>query len=114
MAQGSSSKDDQMDSTILFFVGLSIMAIGTLGFQIAALRKKVSALSRIEAKLDMLLKQGGTSYDPFADLPPGVIEALRRGEKIEAIKRYREATGAGLKASKEFVEEVQRRAGLVA
>lgn len=42
--------------------------------------------------------------------PPGVLEALRRGKKIEAIKEYRAATGAGLKDAKEYVEELQRRA----
>ena len=72
-------------------------------------------LSRIEAKLDLLLKNAGSRVeDPFADLPPPVVEALRAGNKIEAIKRYREATGAGLKEAKEFVEEVQRRVGFVA
>jgi len=33
-----------------------------------------------------------------------VMEALEAGRKIDAIKIYREATGKGLKDSKEFVE----------
>ena len=38
------------------------------------------------------------------ELPATAVEALRRGNKIEAIKCYREATGEGLKESKEAVE----------
>jgi hypothetical protein len=79
--------------------------------QIGFLRKKVSAISRLEAKLDLLLKDAGIAYDPMEDLPPGVMEAVRAGEKIRAIQCYRQATGAGLKEAKEFIEEVQARAG---
>jgi ribosomal protein L7/L12 len=41
-----------------------------------------------------------------------VGESVRAGNKIEAIKRYRDETGAGLKEAKEFVEEAQRRRGI--
>jgi ribosomal protein L7/L12 len=47
--------------------------------------------------------------DPLANASPEVVNALRRGQKIEAIKHYRENTGAGLADAKQFVEEVQRR-----
>jgi ribosomal protein L7/L12 len=43
------------------------------------------------------------------DVPLGVREALEQGETILAIKRFREATGAGLKEAKDFVDEVRRR-----
>jgi hypothetical protein len=71
-----------------------------------------SRLSRLEAKLDLVLKNAGIAFDPFADLPPPVVEALQRGEKINAIKHYRDATGANLVQAKEFLEEVQRRSGI--
>jgi ribosomal protein L7/L12 len=73
------------------------------------LQKRVTILTRVEAKLDLLLQNAGLQYDPYADLPAPVVEALRRGDKIEAIKHYRQTTGAGLKDAKEFIEEVQRR-----
>ena len=101
-----------MDSTILVFIIVVIIGIAELRTQIALLQKRASALSRLEAKLDLLLKNAGLAYEPFGDLPPGVVEALQRGEKISAIKCYRQATGAGLKEAKEFIEEVQRRAGV--
>ena len=73
-------------------------------------RSDLPALSRLEAKLDVLLKHAGIQFDPYADAPQPVIDALRRGKKIEAIKEYRTATGAGLHEAKDYVEELQRRA----
>ena len=43
-----------------------------------------------------------------------LLDLLRKGRKIEAIKRYREATGAGLKEAKDAVEALARRHGLAA
>ena len=37
-------------------------------------------------------------------LPPEVVEALGRNEKIQAIKRLRELRGLGLKDAKELVD----------
>lgn len=39
-----------------------------------------------------------------AGLPPLVIEALQRGEKLQAIRLMREITGVGLKEAKDAVE----------
>jgi len=43
------------------------------------------------------------------DRPPGaaVEELVRRGRKIEAIRRYRELHGVGLKDAKDAVERVE-------
>ncbi|MBL8923074.1 MAG: ribosomal protein L7/L12 [Myxococcaceae bacterium] len=40
--------------------------------------------------------------------PAEVADLLRAGRKIEAIKRYRELTGAGLKEAKDAVEALER------
>ena len=73
-------------------------------------------LSRLEARLDQPAQPSGAPLagSPAsrpAAVPDGVLEALRSGNKIEAIKRYREATGAGLAEAKDFVEGVERRMG---
>ncbi|HZX52745.1 MAG TPA: ribosomal protein L7/L12 [Pseudomonas sp.] len=39
------------------------------------------------------------------DLPPQVVAALERGQKIEAIKLLREFKGIGLKEAKEAVDD---------
>ncbi len=47
------------------------------------------------------------------DIEPTLLAMLRRNEKIEAIKLYRDRTGAGLREAKQAVEEVARRNGIV-
>jgi ribosomal protein L7/L12 len=89
------------------FVGLIAAAIV---LRVTSREHHLSAQSRLEAKLDALLKHQGIQFDPYADLAPSVLDALRRGKKIEAIKEYRAVSGAGLKEAKEYVEELQRRA----
>jgi ribosomal protein L7/L12 len=73
--------------------------------------QRLRAISRIDAKLDLLLKHAGVEYNPYSDVPPNVMGALKRGKKIEAIKIYRNATKVSLKEAKDFIEEVQRVTG---
>lgn len=50
-----------------------------------------------------------------ASLPPDdpeILALLGQGRKIEAVRRYRERTGRGLKESKEAVEAVEARQGI--
>jgi hypothetical protein len=89
-------------------LGAAIAAVFVL--RLASRESHVRALARLEDKIDALLKHEGIRFDPYAEVPPPVTDALRRGKKIEAIKEYRAATGAGLAEAKEYVEEVQRRA----
>lgn len=96
-------------SAILILCVLAVILIFNMRF--ASLEKRVFVLRRIDAKIDLLLKHAGIEYDPYKNLPEGVVRALQRGEKISAIKSYREATGVGLKEAKDFVEEVQRQTG---
>ncbi|MBX7195992.1 MAG: ribosomal protein L7/L12 [Sandaracinaceae bacterium] len=41
-----------------------------------------------------------------------VVAALRAGNKIEAIRLYREQTGLGLRESKDAVDKLERELGL--
>jgi ribosomal protein L7/L12 len=77
--------------------------------RLAALERRLARLSRLDAKVDALLEAAGVSFDAMRDVPAGVREALEQGETILAIKRFREATGAGLKEAREFVDDVRRR-----
>jgi len=49
--------------------------------------------------------------DAASNLPPGVLDAVRRGRKIEAIKLLRETTGVGLKEAKDVVDALQTPGG---
>jgi ribosomal protein L7/L12 len=93
---------------VIILVVLAIAAVQWLGLSI---QKQLGGISRLDAKLDLLLKQAGLEFDPYKNVPSSVIDAVRRGNKIEAIKNYRAATGVGLKEAKDAVEEIQQRAG---
>lgn len=103
-----------MENALFACALLTLSLVGGLYARNSFLEKQMAATSRVEAKLDLLLKNAGLKYDPYADLPPAVVDALRKGEKIQAIKHYREATGADLVQAKEFIEEVQRKSSGVA
>ena len=90
---------------VVLVVGAFIILVARL----TSIHRRLDRVSRLEAKIDALLKGAGVTFDPYQDIPADVRGAIERGQKIEAIKHYRLATGAGLKEAKEFVEEVQRR-----
>jgi len=94
---------------IVYVIAVATVGVGLVIARMAAIDRRLERLVRLEAKVDALLEAAGISYDPYRNAPAGVREALERGETIPAIKRFREATGAGLKEAKEFVDELRRR-----
>jgi ribosomal protein L7/L12 len=67
-------------------------------------------LAQLERKIDMILDHLGIEHhDDFEDQ---LASLLGQGQKIQAIKLYREATGAGLKDAKDAVEAIAARRGL--
>ena len=91
---------------VLAFLGMLVVAIRAC---LRPLEQRLDRLSRIEGKLDAILKHSGVLFDPLAGLPADALEAARHGRKIDAIKRYRQATGAGLQEAKDMIEEALRR-----
>lgn len=70
-----------------------------------------SRVRELEDKLQFLYRRLNIDYaDPTSDpaLAPQVQEALRRGNKIEAIKIYRELTGVGLAEAKQVIERAEQ------
>ena len=102
------------EQSALFFVLILFAAviIAWLVSRLSNIEQRVAKLYSVDAKLDLLLSHSGLEYDPYKNLPDAVVNALQGGRKIEAIKRYREATGIGLKEAKDFIEDVQRRGGV--
>lgn len=79
--------------------------------EIQLLRSRVSEL---EDRLNFLYRRLNIEYtDPNSDpvLSPQVQDALRRGNKIEAIKIYRELTGVGLAEAKRVIDRLDSRVG---
>ncbi|MGW2564213.1 ribosomal protein L7/L12 [Streptomyces sp. NPDC001514] len=84
---------------------LLIPLIGLLG---AVLESRIGRLDRriatVERKVDLVLDHLGIrETGPELDQVVGLVRA---GKKIEAIKRYRQITGAGLKEAKDAVERM--------
>jgi endonuclease V-like protein UPF0215 family len=96
----------------VLFGGMLLLGLAGVGVRLAEMRSRMGVLSRVEAKLDLLLKQANIKFDPYADLPREIAEAVRAGQKINAIKLYRQSSGVDLKEAKEFIEEFQRRSGV--
>jgi hypothetical protein len=64
------------------------------------LRKRTRRLGRIEAKLDLLMRNAGIEFGPYEGLPAQVVDALNRGDKLEAVKFYCFAAAVSLKEAK--------------
>jgi ribosomal protein L7/L12 len=94
---------------ISFVTGIVGAGVALLFTRLWALEQRLNRLSRLDAKVDALLKHAGVDFDPFRDVPADVREALERGETIAAIKRVRRLTGASLKEAKALVDEIRRR-----
>jgi ribosomal L7/L12-like protein len=110
---------EYLENLMVFFAVLASIAIlaavffGILGSLIENFRTRIDrrlrTLWRVEMKIDLLLEHAGIEFEPYKGLSREVADALRRDEKIQAIKLWRGATGVGLREAKEFIEEVQRR-----
>ncbi len=63
-------------------------------------------IKQLEENLKVVYSKLDLPYPEFADpiQSPQVQAALRRGDKVEAIKAYRELTGVGLAEAKDAVD----------
>lgn len=79
--------------------------------EISTLRQKIY---KLEAKLEFLYRHLGVTFVEETDTSddPRIIDALRKNNVLEAIKYYREVTGAGLAEAKAAVEDIRARRGL--
>jgi ribosomal protein L7/L12 len=66
-------------------------------------------LGKLERQVAFLLEHLGLEYreGPHAGVSPEILELVRRGDKIGAIKLFREETGFGLREAKEFIESLE-------
>jgi ribosomal protein L7/L12 len=75
-------------------------------YEYIALGRRVEKLERSVARL---MEEVGLERDE--DLDPGsspeIVDLARRGEKLKAIKLYRQKTGAGLKEAQAFIESLE-------
>ena len=70
-----------------------------------------SRINELEDRLKFLYRRLNIEYaDPSGDpvLSPQIQDALRQGNKIEAIKLYRELTGVGLAEAKQVIDRAEQ------
>jgi ribosomal protein L7/L12 len=70
-----------------------------------------SRINELEDRLKFIYRRLNIDYvEPNSDpvLSPQIQEALRRGNKIEAIKIYREMTGVGLAEAKQVIDRAEQ------
>lgn len=70
-----------------------------------------SRVNELEDRIKFLYRKFNIDYvNPGSDpvLSPQIQDALRRGNKIEAIKIYRELTGAGLAEAKDVIDRAEQ------
>ncbi|HWS36031.1 MAG TPA: hypothetical protein VN408_25260 [Actinoplanes sp.] len=68
--------------------------------------RTLQRIAGIERKLDLIMAHHGITLPEPEH--PDVVEHLRGGRKIHAVKAYRDRTGAGLAEAKEAVEQIAR------
>jgi ribosomal protein L7/L12 len=62
-------------------------------------------LRAIEAQLVKLSGEAGVPYEaPMAEVPQEVIDLAEAGKTMDAVKKYRELTGAGAEAATQVVQ----------
>ena len=91
------------------FAALAFVAL-TSSFRSARTPSLDRRLARIERQLDLIMRRLEIE-EPESPLP-GVVAELEQGRKINAIKIYREQTGAGLAEAKAAVERIASERGL--
>jgi len=91
-----------MDATFWLVVALFLVVLGSSWT--AAGSNNARRLGRLERKVDQILRQMG--LDPNQEVNLEILELMKAGHKIQAIKLYREQTGVGLKEAKDYVESL--------
>ena len=98
-----------MNDAVTLSLAVVFVLVG-LGIWQHRFERRVARLTRVEAKLDALMKHGGVVFDPYEGLPETVADAIRSGRKIEAVQLYRQITGVGLKTAVEAIDDALVRA----
>ncbi len=71
--------------------------------EIFELRQRVA---KLEKQIAFILQQQDLTYreEQNISVSPEIINLIRQGKKIQAIRLYRQETGAGLKQAKDFID----------
>lgn len=100
---------------VVYIVVIALATVGLILFATASRSQRTgreaARLAAVERKLDTVMNHLGIE-EPVDAADPEVLSHLMNGKKIQAIKVYRERTGAGLAEAKDAVERLARERGL--
>jgi hypothetical protein len=91
--------EQSMDATFWLLLGTFAMVLLSMARNPSSV---ANGNSRLERKVDLILKH--LEIDPNQGVDEKIMELMKSGQKIEAIKLYREQSGVGLKEAKDYVE----------
>ncbi len=91
-----------MDATFWLVAAIFVLVLESL--TTAARTSSDRRLVRLERKVDLIVTHLG--LDPNQGVNPEVMDLMKSGNKIQAIKLYRQQTGVGLKEAKYYVESL--------
>ncbi|GHG06604.1 hypothetical protein ACIQUO_15440 [Streptomyces albogriseolus] len=88
-----------METTILFLTCVVVLGVISIQTQLTRSERRVA---RVERKLDAVMRHLGLEEEvPRRD---EILALVRDGKQVQAVKLYREATGAGLLEAKQAVD----------
>jgi ribosomal protein L7/L12 len=102
-----------MDVVVFSLPVAAVVLLGLVGIALrsyGANAERDRKLAMMDRRLRLIMEHLDIR-EPASDLHP-VLRELEDGRKIQAIKKYRELTGAGLKEAKDAVEEIARQRGM--
>ncbi|GAA2482262.1 hypothetical protein GCM10010406_18150 [Streptomyces thermolineatus] len=91
-----------MDIVLLVPITLLAFVVGSYEHKVRRIERRAA---RTERKVDLLLEHLGVAGTEEA--PDRVRALLQEGKKVQAVKAYREITGADLKEAKDAVDRME-------
>jgi ribosomal protein L7/L12 len=86
-----------------------IMGCVMLGIVFSIVSQLQRDIARINASLYRIEKHIGVKNPEVENIDEELRELISQGKKVRAVKRYRIATGLGLKEAKEYIDRLSER-----
>ncbi|WP_270942201.1 50S ribosomal protein L7/L12 [Romboutsia lituseburensis] len=84
-----------------------VIVIGLMLSTVSYILEVKSSIDILNKKLDKISEKVGISNELEEDLKNELIDLISKGNKIKAIKKYRDNTGAKLKEAKDYIESLE-------